>query len=544
MQTPSPAAAQSPGAGSASIGSVEQILITGELASRPRRQPDLQCEAAASRELAALILASPARAIQRFLDIAMELCKAGTAGLSLLRGTGSEQHFHWEAVSGALADRVGGTAPRDFSPCGLCLDAGRTILLRRPFERFDYFRDAAQPLMEGLIVPLYDTGGRPIGTIWVVHHDPARHFDAEDARVMEQLAVQLVLALKLRSERSNARTLRRNLRALQEENAGLIDESAFLQGILDSSSDCIKVLDTRARLVFMSEGGREAMELDERDDLRGRYWPDFWTGKERELAIAAVKEAVEGNVGRFQGQADTAKGTAKFWDVRVTPIRAADGVPKHLLAIARDITEEHHAEEDRNLLGRELEHRVKNSLSTVVAIINQTFRASTSLSEAHPILIGRVTALAHAHDILTRTSWNSASIKAVVEAALAPHGGGTGRFQVSGPDVTLSARRALSLSLALHELATNAAKYGALSDAKGRVELSWSVENGNGAGFRLTWQERGGPPVSQPQRRGFGSVLLERVLPADFAAEVRIDYPPSGVVFELTASVDSLAQAG
>ncbi|WP_164304794.1 GAF domain-containing protein, partial [Streptococcus pneumoniae] len=84
------------------------------------------------------------------------------------------------------------------SPCALCLDAGRTILVSRPCEAFDYFNAAEQPLMEGLVVPLYDTGGLPLGTLWVVHHDAGKHFDAEDARLMEQLAVQLVLALKLR----------------------------------------------------------------------------------------------------------------------------------------------------------------------------------------------------------------------------------------------------------------------------------------------------------------------------------------------------------
>jgi two-component sensor histidine kinase len=178
----------------------EDLLTTPELYRRPPRAASLEMELDAYRELSALMAVDPQLAIQRFLDLALELCPAsGSAGLSEL-GTDDSggQIFRWTAMSGALAPYLGGTTPRDFSPCGLCLDHHHAILVDRPARLFDYFRSAEPEIVEGLIVPLYDTGKRPLGTLWVVSHRDADRFDATDARVMEQLAVQLVLAIKLR----------------------------------------------------------------------------------------------------------------------------------------------------------------------------------------------------------------------------------------------------------------------------------------------------------------------------------------------------------
>lgn len=513
------------------------IDITHELALRPRRRPNLLREADAFRELSELMLKSSQRAVERFVEIALELCDAGTAGLSLLPNTEGKPYFVWEKLAGALADSEGGQTPRDFSPCGLCLDAGHTILLLRPFELFEYFNAAAMPLMEGLIVPLYDTGGEPLGTIWVVHHDADKHFDAEDARTMEHLAIQLVLALKLRRERSEVRNIRRQVRALRNEKAGLIDESAFLNGVLASSSDCIEVLDTEGHVLFMSEGGLKVMEIDDFEAMEGRFWPDFWAEAWRHQAIAAIGDALEGGVGRFQAPAETARGNPLFLDVRVTAILGAENRPEHLLAIARDITEEHRSAAEREILGRELEHRVKNSLAMVSAIINQTCKFSETVQQAKETLLARVSALARTHDMLTLTKWQSARVPKVVEDALAPHRTGADRFEISGPDIVISAKQALSLTLALHELATNAAKYGALSNDDGRITLEWALSGGNSQNtFVLRWQESGGPEVSAPSRKGFGSRLIEELVPTDFGGEATLHYHPSGVMFELKSS--------
>lgn len=183
------------------------LLITGALLHRPEHVPDLQAEVAAFRELSDILSDDPRIAFRRFLDIALRLCNAGTSGISLLRakdpggsGGSAQTALHWEAVSGALAPHEGAETPRDSSMCGLCLDAGKTILISRPERAFPYLSKTQPAIVEGLIVPLYDNARKPLGTLWVAHHDSISGFCSNDARIVEQLAAQLVLALKLLEE--------------------------------------------------------------------------------------------------------------------------------------------------------------------------------------------------------------------------------------------------------------------------------------------------------------------------------------------------------
>jgi PAS domain S-box-containing protein len=508
-----------------------EVLITEELASRPRKAPNLEAQARAFRELSNLIVDNPKSAVTRFLELAIALCEAGSAGLSLLETDDLGQaHFRWDTLAGPFDIHKNGITQRDFSPCGLCLDAGHTILVSRPFNIFGYLNAAARPVVEGLIVPLYDTGRTPLGTIWIVHHDEQRRFDAEDARVMEQLAVQLVLALKFRRDRSDAAANIEQVRSLRAQNAGLIDESAFLKSVLESSGDCVKVLDLAGRLLFMNEAGIGRLEIENCDKLIGRPWIDLWGHCQTGVVQEAIDAAKRGETGRFRAPANTIKGTQKHWDVQITPIRDETGAPKQLLVISRDVSDEHKAEEHRRLLSNELEHRIKNTLAVVGAIVSQTFRVSASKDEALEMVLARVLALSHAHDILTKTSWIGAAITDVVEGALAPHHTNDGRFRVGGPALLLSARRSLSLALAIHELATNAAKYGALSNDNGHIEVSWTLEATKGEGaFQFDWREIDGPLVKEPERRGFGSRLIERVLANDFNGEAGIEFASSGV---------------
>lgn len=177
----------------------EDVLATEEMLARPRKAADLAAEVAAFRELSALMAVDPARAVQRFLELALVLCGAGSSGLSVLAEDGrGEPVFRWDALAGAFAPHVGGTTPRRFSPCGLCLDRDETILVSRPARVFRYFEAAEPEIVEGLVVPVRGIDAAPpLGTLWVVHHDRRGRFDAEDARVMEELAVQMTLALGL-----------------------------------------------------------------------------------------------------------------------------------------------------------------------------------------------------------------------------------------------------------------------------------------------------------------------------------------------------------
>lgn len=151
------------------------------------------------RRLMNLVADNPPDTITRFLDIALDLCAAGSAGLSVLAdGPDGQRIFRWDALRGAFADYAGGSTPANFSPCRLCLDEGHTILVDRPARVFTYLASVEPPIVEGMIVPLYDAGKVPLGTLWIVSHDETRRFDAETARRMEQFAHLLVLAIRLR----------------------------------------------------------------------------------------------------------------------------------------------------------------------------------------------------------------------------------------------------------------------------------------------------------------------------------------------------------
>ncbi|WP_240540083.1 HWE histidine kinase domain-containing protein [Salinarimonas soli] len=197
------------------------------------------------------------------------------------------------------------------------------------------------------------------------------------------------------------------------------------------------------------------------------------------------------------------------------------------VSVGLDITERKRAEEQRMLLIHELNHRVKNTLATVQAIAVQSLRGSESPQAARDTFTARLMALAAAHDVLTRESWEGADLVDVVAGAVAPHRAeDADRFEVAGPAVRLTPSMALSIAMALHELATNAAKYGALSSEGGRVVIAWAVSD---ATLRLEWREHGGPPVVVPTRKGFGTRLIERGLAAELGGEVRLAYEPAGV---------------
>jgi two-component sensor histidine kinase len=152
----------------------------------------------------------------------------------------------------------------------------------------------------------------------------------------------------------------------------------------------------------------------------------------------------------------------------------------------------------------------------------------------------RLVALSRAHDVLTRENWEGASLREIVAQAIEPYRrSDAGRFKTEGPDIRLAPRTALALAMAFHELGTNAAKYGALSNESGRVEIKWSVsEDTEAPHLRLRWTEKGGPPVGKPAHRGFGSRLIERSLALDLGGEASLRFDPAGVVWTVAAPIE------
>lgn len=202
-----------------------------------------------------------------------------------------------------------------------------------------------------------------------------------------------------------------------------------------------------------------------------------------------------------------------------------------------DVTQRKQDEERLREMLDELDHRVKNTLATVQAIANQSLSGSAADKLARDAFQERLLALSKGHELLSRESWEGASLRAVIEQILQPFGSDDGqaaRFSIEGDDIVLKPKAALALAMMFQELASNAAKFGALSNETGHVEVAWRIETGpQGKQVRLRWQERGGPPVSPPGHKGFGSRLIERMLAQELDGEVSLSYEPGGAVCEI-----------
>ena len=231
----------------------------------------------------------------------------------------------------------------------------------------------------------------------------------------------------------------------------------------------------------------------------------------------------------------------RFVDFVFQPIRDEDGAVAHIFVQGSDVTERVRAENHQRLLINELNHRVKNTLAAVQSIVTQTLRYSPSTKEASTAITARIMALSAAHNVLTQESWDSADLRTVIDSALhAFKSPDWQAFDLNGPDMRIGPYATISIALALHELATNAVKYGALSAPEGCVRIRWSVgEDGN---FTLEWIETGGPVVIPGNHRGFGSRLILQVLPAQLQGKAEMDYRPGGIVFRLTAAADAVTE--
>lgn len=205
-----------------------------------------------------------------------------------------------------------------------------------------------------------------------------------------------------------------------------------------------------------------------------------------------------------------------------------------MAGISLDITARRAAEERQALLIHELNHRVKNTLATVQSMAMQSLRSAEDPLAANAAFLDRLMALSRVHDLLSEGVWEGASLSDVVRRTLEPYVQDLSRLTVLGPAVHLVPNAAVTLNLALHELATNAMKYGALSVPAGRVDITWRAE---GAVLVIDWREAGGPPVEAPKRRGFGSRLIERGL-AHELGEARLAFPPEGLWCQISVPID------
>lgn len=221
------------------------------------------------------------------------------------------------------------------------------------------------------------------------------------------------------------------------------------------------------------------------------------------------------------------------------PLRDEAGKIVGIAGVSTDITQRKADEAHREFLMQELTHRSKNLLAVIQAVAAQSVASSKDISDFNAAFSGRLQALSKLHDLLIAKQWSGAPLADLVTAqldAFADHA----RLDASGPPVNLSPSAAQTISLALHELATNATKYGALSTAGGKVQIRWEyMGSGENSRFLMTWSESGGPVVKPPRRRGFGSRVLERIV-ASKGATARLDFDTSGVCWTMSIPADQL----
>ena len=230
-------------------------------------------------------------------------------------------------------------------------------------------------------------------------------------------------------------------------------------------------------------------------------------------------------------------------DLVYQPMRDAVGEIFGILVQAQDVTERLAEERHKELVAHELGHRLKNQLAMVQAIASQTLRSAPDMNVARQTLAERINILSRAHDTVIQGGLGSSTVRNLVGQMLAVHDDPSEpRFVVDGPEIHVGSRPALSLSLILHELATNAVKYGALSTPTGKIEISWQVVGENRETFEFTWQEKSGPPVCQPDREGAGSRLIKAGVSGVSNSKVTVRYEPSGLQCNVVADLRAFQQ--
>ena len=265
--------------------------------------------------------------------------------------------------------------------------------------------------------------------------------------------------------------------------------------------------------------------------------PDFNGVEALELARTLAPEApfifVSGVVGEEFAIESLKEGATDY--VLKQRLERLPSAVKRALAEAHERRERRRAEERMSLLVAELSHRVKNTLATVAAIARLTLRQSPDLKSFDVAFSGRLEAMSRAHSLIFEANWGETELRTVVEQALNPfRRTGEPGIRIQGEDLKLSPKAALALTLMLHELATNAAKYGALSDAGGRVDVHWWLQASEHPAIQLHWSEHGGPIVAPPSRKGFGHTLIERSIRYELDGSARLSFPPEGMQAEIS----------
>ncbi len=331
------------------------------------------------------------------------------------------------------------------------------------------------------------------------------------------------------------------------EHAGA--KLAHLAAIIASSGDAILSVGVDGNVISWNPGaermfGYRAAEIIGKPKML-IIPPELAADAMAQLELARAGERVRTETQRLHKD-----GTMIDVSLDLAPIRDNHGTVIGMSTIAHDITEKRAADQHQHFLMRELTHRSKNLLAVINAMARQTVRSSDSLGDFEKRFSSRIQGLAASHDLLVSQNWAAASLRDLVSKHIQVFSESAGsRLELSGPDVYVSVEAAQAIGLALHELATNSVKYGALSRPSGEIAVHWAFVkmSDNRNGLRISWEERGGPPVTKPARTGFGHIVTERMVAQSLDGDVTMDYAPTGLTwilnFPTTHLVDRTASA-
>lgn len=349
------------------------------------------------------------------------------------------------------------------------------------------------------------------------------------------LEVELAAAPCMHEGRPAAMIFARDLTERKRAERLLRQSEQRLSQLVRQSPLGAIVWDLDFKVVEWNPAAERMFGYAERDAV-GRH-AEFIVPPEARSHVDSVWAALVKNSGGTHSTNEnlTRDGRRIYCDWYNTPLIDADGRVFGVASLVDDVSDRLRAEERQRLLMLELDHRVKNNLAVVVSLAEHTLHTATSLPEFSEGFLGRVRALARMHTLLAQSRWKGAPLRELLERSLeAFTAGDRGRISMVGPDVSLVTREASSINMVVHELATNAVKYGALSAPDGRVLIEWSVaDEGAGETLALTWAETGGPPVIAPARRGVGLTVIQEAIGYELGGKVDLQFAPSGVRCEM-----------
>jgi PAS domain S-box-containing protein len=377
------------------------------------------------------------------------------------------------------------------------------------------------PLLSGLLaVPMTSKDGRSIGVI-MLSDKADGEFTAEDEAVLALLGQIASVTIQNAQAAEALRASEERLRATQEHaNIALCEVDATGRFLSANASFSTLTGYAADELLDLS-----LFDLTHEDDL----------GRERELYGRQL--AGESETYSIEKRYVRKDGTVIWVAVSASAIFDHQRRFKYGIRVLQDIGERKRASERQQLLVRELHHRVRNNLATVQALLGATGRSAANIEEFRDAFLARIVALGNTHTLLTDEYWPTASLADMLKREIAPFDDANSqRITLRGPPIHLSADLAVPVGMAVHELASNAVKHGALSVESGQVSVSWAVvDEDNRRRLHLEWLETGGPPLRSSAQKGFGSTLLQRVLPKQCNAEVQLEFVEAGIRFRLKA---------